>query len=113
TGLLRATAPLVGFVDADLSVGATSLLEARTLIAQGADVVVGRRVDPRGMLGGGEQPRARALLGRLFKRVQRAVVGLPIQDTQCPFKLFRREVIAHSLQRCGADGWAFDVEVLL
>lgn len=43
TGLQAATSPLVGYVDADLSIGPGPLAEARMLIAQGADAIVGRR----------------------------------------------------------------------
>jgi dolichyl-phosphate beta-glucosyltransferase len=113
TGLLAATSPLIGYIDADLSVGPDPLVRARELIEGGADVVVGRRVDEQGRLGGGEQPTLRHVLARLFKRMQRAIVGLPIGDTQCPFKLFRAEVVTQSVPLCRSDGWAFDVEVLL
>jgi dolichyl-phosphate beta-glucosyltransferase len=113
TGLSAATTPLVGFIDADLSVGPASFAEAARVIAAGADVVVGYRVSSTGLPDGAGQPMLRGMLSKLFKRVQRRIIGLPISDTQCPFKLFTREAAAKALPRCDSDGWGFDVEVLL
>ncbi|MGE0136129.1 MAG: glycosyltransferase [Dehalococcoidia bacterium] len=113
TGLAAASSPLVGFLDADLSVGPESFAEAARRIEAGADVVVGIRISHTGRADGAGQPLLRGWLSRLFKRFQRGLVGLPLQDTQCPFKLFNREAVARALPRCTSDGWGFDVEVLL
>ncbi|MEZ4552768.1 MAG: glycosyltransferase [Dehalococcoidia bacterium] len=113
TGLAAASSPLVGFLDADLSVGPESFAEAARRIDAGADVVVGIRISHTGRADGAGQPLLRGWLSRLFKRFQRGLVGLPLQDTQCPFKLFTREAVARTLPRCTSDGWGFDVEVLL
>ncbi len=113
TGLGAATAPLVGFIDADLSVGPASFAEASRMIASGADVVVGYRVSADGRTDGAGQPALRRMLSLLFKRVQRRITGLPIRDTQCPFKLFTGDAVARVLPHCTANGWGFDVEVLL
>ncbi|MGE0135898.1 MAG: glycosyltransferase [Dehalococcoidia bacterium] len=113
TGLAAASSPLVGFLDADLSVGPESFAEAARRIDAGADVVVGIRISHTGRADGAGQPLLRGWLSRLFKRFQRGLVGLPLQDTQCPFKLFTREAVASTLPRCTSDGWGFDVEVLL
>lgn len=113
TGLLAATSPLVGYLDADLSIGATGFTEARRLLADGAQVVVGYRISYTGQADGKGQPHLRRFLSMLFKRAQRQIVGLSIRDTQCPFKLFTREAARAVVPACRADGWAFDVEVLL
>lgn len=113
TGLLAATTPLVGFIDADLSVGPESFAEAARRIEAGADIVVGYRISSTGRPDGRGQPVVRYWLSRVFKRVQRQIIGLPARDTQCPFKLFTREAVARSVPQCTSDGWGFDVEVLL
>lgn len=113
TGLAAANTPLVGYLDADLSVGPEPLLEAARRIDAGADVIVGVRISYTGRADGAGQPMLRGWLSRLFKRFQRSLVGLPLQDTQCPFKLFTREAVERTLPRCTSDGWGFDVEVLL
>lgn len=114
TGLGAAQSPLVGFIDADLSVGPESFATAADCIAsRGADIVVGYRISSTGQPDGAGQPPVRYWLSRLFKRVQRGIIGLPIRDTQCPFKLFTRDAAARALPHCTSDGWGFDVEVLL
>ena len=113
TGLSAATAPLVGFIDADLSVGPASFAEAARVIESGADVVVGYRISSTGRPDGRGQPLPRYLLSIAFKRLQRGIIGLSIRDTQCPFKLFTQQALARALPQCTSDGWGFDVEVLL
>lgn len=113
TGLAAARTPLVGYLDADLSVGAEAFAEAARRIEAGADVIVGVRISHTGRADGAGQPLIRGVLSRLFKRFQRALIGLPLTDTQCPFKLFTRDALARALPRCTSDGWGFDVEVLL
>ncbi len=58
------------------------------------------------------EPYYRHLMGRIFNAIVRALAIPHIQDTQCGFKAFRREVarIVFSLQTI--EGWGFDVEVL-
>lgn len=114
TGLGAAQTPLVGFIDADLSVGPESFgVAAERITSMGADVVVGYRISSTGQPDGAGQPLVRYWLSRLFKRVQRQVIGLPTRDTQCPFKLFTRDAAARALPHCTSNGWGFDVEVLL
>lgn len=112
TGLLAATSPLIGYLDADLSIGPAPFRAARALIADGADIVVGYRISYTGLPDGKGQLRLRRFLSMAFKRVQRWLIGLSVRDTQCPFKLFTRQAVAQVVPPCRLDGWAFDVEVL-
>jgi dolichyl-phosphate beta-glucosyltransferase len=110
-GMLAATGEYVLFCDADLS---TPIEEAPRLIAAidaGADLAIASRALANSDIRV-HQPWWRESMGRIFNWfVQR--LALPgIQDSQCGFKCFRREV-AHrvfALQRI--EGFAFDVEVL-
>lgn len=112
TGILAAQGELILVSDADLS---TPIAEADKLLARmtaGADVVIGSRVAagasllvPQGWL--------RQVLGKSFNRGLRVVGLTSYRDTQCGFKLWRREA-AHPVFTAGRiDGFAFDVEVLL
>lgn len=87
TGLLAATSPLVGYLDADLSIGATSFEQARALLEDGAGVVVGYRISYTGLADGKGQPVLRRVLSVVFKRAQRRIVGLAIRDTPVPVAL--------------------------
>ena len=51
-------------------------------------------------------------MGRVFNFIVRTLAVPRIQDTQCGFKAFRREVARDLFSRQKIDGWAFDVEVL-
>src|SRR5690606_11851375 len=51
-------------------------------------------------------------MGRVFNLIVRVLAIPRIQDTQCGFKVFRREVAEAVFPLQTIDGWAFDVEVL-
>ena len=42
----------------------------------------------------------------------RLITGLPFADTQCGFKLFRRDAARRVFSRQRLDGFSFDVEDL-
>jgi len=42
----------------------------------------------------------------------RAITGLPFADTQCGFKLYRRDAARQVFERQRLDGFGFDVEDL-
>ena len=110
-GMLHAAGRLALFTDADLSAPieeADRLLEA---LESGHDVAIGSRALRRELIAV-HQSWMRETAGKLFNLLVRAFVRLPIHDTQCGFKLFRREA-ARAVFRCQQiDGFGFDVEVL-
>jgi dolichyl-phosphate beta-glucosyltransferase len=55
----------------------------------------------------------RGLPGRAFAWLGRVLFGLPVRDTQCGFKMFRREVLAPLLDLCRESGYLFDLEILV
>ncbi len=58
------------------------------------------------------EPWYRHLMGRVFNPFVRLMAVPDIQDTQCGFKSFRREIAHDLFQTQKIDGFAFDVEVL-
>jgi dolichyl-phosphate beta-glucosyltransferase len=58
------------------------------------------------------EPGYRHLMGRVFNFLVRLLAVPGIQDTQCGFKCFHREVAHDVLSVQTIDGWAFDVELL-
>jgi len=107
TGMTTAEGEIIALFDADLSVGPQHLADAIALIEGGADVVTGKRRQRE------TQPLVRQAGSRLFGLLQRALVGLPFLDTQCPFKVLRREVVATVVPELFVDRWNFDVEFLV
>lgn len=109
-GCLAARGEYVMFMDVDLAVP-LEYLELMLELLQKYDVVIGsRRCFGARIVG--PQPLARRLSGRVFNLAARAL-GLPYRDTQCGFKGFRREAARAIFNRAAADGFAFDVEILL
>jgi len=111
-GVLAATGDYILFTDADLS---TPIEELDKLLSaaenENADVVVGSRgVDSRYIEK--HQSSVREGGGRLFNVMVRMLLGLNIRDTQCGFKLFRREKVQSAFQKQTTDGFGFDPELL-
>ncbi len=61
---------------------------------------------------GVHQGRTREFAGVVLNRHLRLVTGLPIADTQCAFKFFRRDAARHTFAHQQLDGFTFDVEDL-
>ncbi len=111
-GLATASGELCAFTDADLSTPLAMLHPARTMIEGGADLVLGTRAAPESRVLRG-QHFVRRHMGGVFNTLVRALTGLPYADTQCGFKMFRRESLARILPLARENGFAFDVELLL
>jgi dolichyl-phosphate beta-glucosyltransferase len=111
-GMLNAKGRFVLFMDAD---GATPLSEIPKLLApieQGYDVAIGSRVV---QCPGEVEVRTsfhRRLIGRCFAFFVNLFATAGIADTQCGFKMFRREAASAIFSRQRISGFAFDVEIL-
>jgi dolichyl-phosphate beta-glucosyltransferase len=111
-GMVAAVGDAVLFSDADLSTPIEEVEPALKLIREGSDVVIGSRALAESQILA-RQNLLRQSLGGLFNRLVRAFLGIPFRDTQCGFKLFRREAAHAVFQRARIDGFAFDVETIL
>ncbi|MDF1564520.1 MAG: glycosyltransferase family 2 protein [Deltaproteobacteria bacterium] len=110
-GVLAAEAPLVLFCDADLSTDLEELPKLAAAIEAGADLAIGSR-SISGARVEKRQPLYRMAMGKTFNKIMRLMTFLPVVDSQCGFKLFRREASARLFAASLIDGFAFDVEVL-
>jgi glycosyltransferase involved in cell wall biosynthesis len=114
-GLLRALSrdgAVVGYIDADLATPPQELHRLATLVRTSTyDILMGSRVQ---LLGHAiERRHARHYLGRIFATCASLGLGLPVYDTQCGAKLFRRtEALVSALERPFTSRWVFDVELL-
>lgn len=109
-GVLAAEGSAVLFSDADLSTPIAELDRLVPALAR-ADVAIGSRALPDSVLEV-HQPLYRELSGRAFNLFFQVAVLPGIHDSQCGFKLFRREAAREVFRRLTIDGFGFDIEVL-
>lgn len=109
-GMLAARGRTWLFTDADLSAPIEEVEKLLSALRAGADVVIGSRSRKELILS--HQSRWRELAGRTFNRLVFLILGLRFEDTQCGFKLFRREAGAWIFARQRVTGWGFDPELL-
>ena len=111
-GMLAAGGDWALVTDADLSAPISELakLEAAAQETDAAVAIGSRALNPA--LVGVHQPASRELAGRVFNQVMRTVTGLPFLDTQCGFKLYRKDAIKPIFSRQRLNGFGFDVEDL-
>ncbi len=110
-GAEQATGDVVLFSDADLSTPIEELEKLLPKVAEGYDVVMGTRAHPQSDVRI-RQPFYRTYGGKLFNALIRLLLLPDFHDTQCGFKLFRREPMLPVLRRQRVDRFAFDVELV-
>ena len=111
TGILAAETDLILFSDADLATPVEELDKLEAAL-EGHDIAIGSRPLRESRLEV-RQPIHREMLGRLFNLAVQALAVRGIHDTQCGFKLFRREAARDVFSRCTLDGFGFDFEALM
>ncbi len=111
-GMLEARGEIALFTDADLS---TPIEEADKLIAaltkEGCDVAIGSRGLDRKLIEV-HQSAIREQSGILFNKMVRLITGIPLSDTQCGFKAFRRDRTRIIFEQQRIEGFGFDPEIL-
>lgn len=102
-----------GFWDADLATPLRYVARFSAVFDERPEieVVMGSRVR---MLGRKiDRSTSRHLVGRAYATLASVVLGLPVYDTQCGAKLFRRSAaLDRALERPFRSRWSFDVELL-
>jgi dolichyl-phosphate beta-glucosyltransferase len=111
TGMLAAGGQYVLFSDSDLSTPVTEVEKLFAALQAGNDIAIGSRALPQSQIQV-HQPWYRELVGRIGNLLVRMMAVRGIKDTQCGFKLFRREVAQRLFGAQQMTGIAFDMEVL-
>jgi dolichyl-phosphate beta-glucosyltransferase len=110
TGMLAGRGDYLVICDADFSMPVEEVSKFVPVDGTTYDVAIASR-EVAGSRRIGE-PQYRHLMGRIFNLIVRVMAIPHIQDTQCGFKSFRREVAHEVFALQTIDGWGFDVEVL-
>jgi dolichyl-phosphate beta-glucosyltransferase len=107
-----ATGAIIGYADADNKVPIEEFDKFRPVLAAGADAAIGTRRG-EGVAIERAQPLYRRIGSQGFLWFMQTIVGLPgINDTQCGFKFFQRDVAKELFRRQKVDAYMFDVEIL-
>jgi dolichyl-phosphate beta-glucosyltransferase len=111
TGILNAKGELILFTDADLSTPIEEFEKLKKEIENGYDIAIGSRglKDSKIVI---PQPFYRRIIGKIFPFLVRLIVINDFKDTQCGFKLFKKEAGKKIFSQLKTNGFAFDVEVL-
>jgi dolichyl-phosphate beta-glucosyltransferase len=112
TGALAATGDDVFYLDADLATPPEEIPKLLDALQHGCDLAIGVRIQPGGYDMRESEPPWRRYGGKLFTIVRRRLLLWDVHDTQCGFKVFRKEAAALLFPRQQLDGWAFDAELL-
>ncbi len=110
TGMLNARGQYMFICDADLSMPIEEVEKFLPPVLDGFDVAIASREVPGARRY--YEPFYRHLEGRVFNWIVRLLAVPGIQDTQCGFKCFRREVALDIFPYQTMTGWSFDVEIL-
>ena len=110
-GIMEARGKYILFSDADLSTPIEEIDTLFTWIERGFDIVIGSRTLAESRIEV-HQPFYREMMGRVFNLMVRSLLLLKIRDTQCGFKLFRRDVAEQIFPLQRLKGFGFDVEIL-
>ncbi len=110
-GVLAASKEYVLFSDADLSTPIEELEKLAVALDSGSDIAIASRALPDSDVRI-HQNWLRERMGKIFNLILR-VFGLTwYKDTQCGFKMFRKDVAQKLFSRSRVDGFAFDMEIL-
>ncbi len=109
-GMLEGQGEYLFICDADFSMPVEEISKFMPPAADSYDVAIASREAPGARRV--DEPQYRHLMGRVFNLIVRLLAIPGIQDTQCGFKVFRREVARDVFALQTIDGWGFDVEVL-
>jgi glycosyltransferase involved in cell wall biosynthesis len=111
-GVLLAAGRFVLLSDADFSTPIDELPRLLGPVAAGeCDMAIGSR----GLAASNievRQPFWREGMGRTFNKIVRGATGLSFTDTQCGFKVMRREPVLPLFRAARIERFAYDVEIL-
>lgn len=109
-GMLEGRGEYLFICDADLAMPVEQVTRFLPPVLSDYDIAIASREAPGARRF--NEPWYRHLMGRVFNAIVRLLAVPGIQDTQCGFKCFRREVARDLFSVQVLDGWTFDVEVI-
>ncbi|ACL03494.1 glycosyl transferase family 2 [Desulfatibacillum aliphaticivorans] len=110
-GMLRAKGERVLFMDADYAVPIEEIVKPMAVLDKGFDVAIASRA-MTGAVVKETQNLPRAISAKVYKIIQRLVLGISHPDTQCGFKMFTQKAARDLFSRQKLHSVIFDPEIL-
>ena len=111
TAWLRSDAPVLVYMDVDLSTDLAALLPlVAPLISGHSDMAIGTRLSPSSRVVRGLK---REVISRSYNLLLRRALATSLSDAQCGFKAIRADVAQRLLPLVEDTGWFFDTELLV
>jgi glycosyltransferase involved in cell wall biosynthesis len=110
-GVMASCGEYILCVDADLQVPINEVDSVMPYINQGEDIICGSRRIKRS-LATEKELSSRVAASRLLNIAAKMVLALPVSDSQCGFKCFKRAVARHIFSKQMITGYGYDLEVL-
>lgn len=111
-GVLKANGEVILFTDADNSTDISHLNTFLQYLQESYDIVIASRALPLSKIPK-KQPIYRRVLSKLGNKIINLLFSLNIKDTQCGFKLFKKDVAKNIFKKLTIDRWGFDIEILV
>jgi putative flippase GtrA len=111
TAWLRSDAPVLAYMDVDLSTDLAALLPlVAPLLSGHSDLAVGTRLNRSARVVRGVK---REVISRGYNLLLRGTLATSLSDAQCGFKAIRGDVAGRLLPLVEDTGWFFDTELLV
>jgi dolichyl-phosphate beta-glucosyltransferase len=111
-GIIKSRFAVVMFLDADLGIPVEELEKFLVELEKGNDMVIASRFVP-GLKIVKPVPWHRKIMEKIFRMIRMIILNnYDILDTQCGFKLFRREAAIEIFRRQLVKRFAFDAELI-
>jgi glycosyltransferase involved in cell wall biosynthesis len=108
-GVLASLGEYVLFTDADLPARPKDIPKLLAPLYEGKAIAIASRLSSTAA---SPTTGLRLAASKLYRRLARNILGLPLQDTQCGFKAFVRESASPIFDRLTQSGYSFDAELL-
>lgn len=109
-GVLNSLGEFILFSDADLSTPIEELNMFFKYIND-YDVVIANRADPKSNIIK-RQNIIRETMGKIFNKIIQSILNIKFKDTQCGFKLFKKDAAYFLFNKMKINGFAFDAEII-